>query len=113
MVEIKRSEVDKMKKQIVDEETGMSRFDQFEFEHAHEDWHIIDDVTPKDPAEDQRLGQMALEMISDYPLYASTSNISYGEAIAVAKVFYGNDIEQAYKEMQAEEEWFKKMNGRI
>ena len=32
------------------------------------------------------LGELAMEIISDHPLYASTSGISYETAIAVAKV---------------------------
>lgn len=43
--------------------------------------------------EQERLGEMALELISDYPLYASTSNIGYEEAIEVAKVFYPYESE--------------------
>lgn len=38
--------------------------------------------------EQERLGEMALELISEYPLYASTSNVSYEEAIGVAKALY-------------------------
>lgn len=32
------------------------------------------------------LGELAMEIISDYPLYASRSNISHETAIAIAKV---------------------------
>lgn len=32
-----------------------------------------------------KLGEDAMEYISDYPLYAKTSNITYEEAIRVAK----------------------------
>ncbi len=32
-------------------------------------------------------GEMAMQIIGDYPLYASTSGITYEEAIAVAMVF--------------------------
>lgn len=32
-------------------------------------------------------GDKALELVADYPLYASSSNISYGEAILIASVF--------------------------
>lgn len=38
--------------------------------------------------EQEQLGELALELISEYPLYASTSNVSYEEAIEVAKVLY-------------------------
>ena len=44
------------------------------------------------------LGQIAMELISDYPLYASTSNITYDEAIAIAQVIFGDDLEQAYND---------------
>ena len=65
-------------------------------------------------AKDTRLGEIALELIGGYPLYASTSNISYDEAIAVAKVLFGNDIEQVYQDRQADDELdglFEKMKG--
>lgn len=32
------------------------------------------------------LGEQAIEIIRDYPLYASTSGITYDEAIAIAKI---------------------------
>lgn len=32
-------------------------------------------------------GDKAMELLGDYPLYASTSNISYGEGILIASVF--------------------------
>lgn len=38
-------------------------------------------------------GDKALGLIGDYPLYACSSNISYGEAILIASVF-GNIDEQ-------------------
>lgn len=38
------------------------------------------------------LGEIAMELISDHPLYASTSGISYEEAIAIAKVLFGSDL---------------------
>lgn len=34
--------------------------------------------------DDEELGQAAMDFISDYPLYASQSNITYREAIAIA-----------------------------
>lgn len=34
----------------------------------------------------EELGKKAMEYISDYPLYASTSGITYEEAIAIANV---------------------------
>ena len=41
-----------------------------------------------------KLGEIAMELIAGYPLYACTSNISYDEAIAVAKIFFGEDLEK-------------------
>jgi len=32
-------------------------------------------------------GELALQIIGDYPLYASTSGVTYEEAIKIAKVF--------------------------
>jgi len=45
-----------------------------------------------------KLGETAMELIADYPLYASTSNISYDEAIAIAKILFGDDLERAVAE---------------
>ena len=57
------------------------------------------------------LGEQAMELISDYPLYVSgTSNISYGEAIAIAVLMNG-DIESALQESRESDklmtEYFK------
>lgn len=38
------------------------------------------------------LGEIAMGLIADYPLYASTSGITYEEAIGVAKVIFGSDL---------------------
>lgn len=38
------------------------------------------------------LGEIAMELIADYPLYASTSGITYEEAIGVAKAIFGPDL---------------------
>lgn len=58
-----------------------------------------------------KLGETAMELIADYPLYASTSNITYDEAIAVAKIFFGDDLEKAVAEKKNEDalmvEYFK------
>lgn len=43
------------------------------------------------------LGEIAMELISDHPLYASTSGITYEEAIGVAQVIFGKDL-RAVKE---------------
>ena len=45
-----------------------------------------------------KLGETAMELIADYPLYASTSNITYDEAIAIAKILFGDDLERAVAE---------------
>lgn len=46
----------------------------------------------------QELGEKAMGLIGDYPLYASgLSNISYGEAIAIAVLMFG-DIDEAIAE---------------
>jgi len=47
-----------------------------------------------------KLGAVAMELIADYPLYASTSNITYDEAIAVAKIFFGEDLEKVLWEIK-------------
>lgn len=38
------------------------------------------------------LGEIAMELIGDHPLYASTSGITYDEAIAVAQILFGKDL---------------------
>lgn len=44
----------------------------------------------------EELGEKAMELIGEYPLYVSgLSNITYGEAIAIATLLFG-DIEEAY-----------------
>lgn len=58
-----------------------------------------------------KLGEIAMELIADYPLYASTSNISYDEAIAVAHIFFGDDLEKALQDKETDDklmaEYFK------
>ena len=44
MVTITRSELNKMAKNIIDRETGMTEYDLFENQHCYEDWNIIEDV---------------------------------------------------------------------
>lgn len=46
------------------------------------------------------LGEIAMELIADYPLYASTSGITYDEAIRVAQALFGHDL----KAVKAENE---------
>lgn len=41
-------------------------------------------------------GKMAMQIISDHPLYASTSGITNEEAIAIAKVFVPDGNFKAY-----------------
>lgn len=50
-------------------------------------------------------GDRALNLIADYPLYASTSNISYGEAILIASIF-GN-IDRQTNGAELVNEYFK------
>lgn len=53
---------------------------------------VIAGIVGKLPrAEIERLGEIAMEKISDYPLYVSgTDNISYEEAIVLAMVVFGD-----------------------
>lgn len=53
---------------------------------------VIAGIVGKLPqAEIKRLGEIAMEKISDYPLYVSgTDNISYEEAIVLAMVVFGD-----------------------
>lgn len=44
-------------------------------------------------------GERAMEYISDYPLYAKTSGITYEEAIAIAEVL-SDTWEQDMKDME-------------
>lgn len=44
MVFITRSQINKMKKNIIDRQTGMTEFDYFENQHCYEDWNVIEDV---------------------------------------------------------------------
>lgn len=44
MIIIKRSELNRMAKHILDDETGMTELDLFESQHCFEDWQIIEDV---------------------------------------------------------------------
>lgn len=45
------------------------------------------------------LGEIAMELIADHPLYASTSGITYEEAIGVARVIFGHDLKAAKAEI--------------
>lgn len=42
---------------------------------------------PKDSPKTKKVGEKALEFLSDYPLYANTSNIGYQEAILTALIY--------------------------
>jgi deoxyhypusine synthase len=44
----------------------------------------------------KKIGEYAMEIIMDYPLYASTSGITYEEAIQIAKIFEP-DLEKKVK----------------
>lgn len=50
-------------------------------------------------------GDKALKLVADYPLYASSSNISYGEAILIASIF-GN-IDRQTNGANLVDEYFK------
>lgn len=52
-------------------------------------------------------GDKAMEIIADYPLYASTSNISYGEAILIATIF--GDIDRQQDGAKLVDEYFKSL----
>jgi hypothetical protein len=43
------------------------------------------------------IGEIAMEIIADHPLYASTSGITYEEAIAIAQIVTGEKDLKAYK----------------
>lgn len=47
----------------------------------------------------EELGSKAFEYISDYPLYASTSGITYAEGIAIANILNPDWL----KELEGEE----------
>lgn len=53
------------------------------------------------------IGARAFSLLTDYPLYASSSNISYAEAIAVASVLFG-DIDREYERQEKQGEDFDK-----
>jgi len=44
MVVITRSEINKMTKNVIDRETGMTEYDLFENQHCYEDWQVIEDM---------------------------------------------------------------------
>ena len=48
MIFITRSEINQMKKNIIDEELGITEFDTFEEAHCYEDWEIIEDITKEE-----------------------------------------------------------------
>ena len=52
-------------------------------------------------------GDKALELVADYPLYASSSNISFGEAILIASVF--GDIDRQKNGAKLVDEYFKSL----
>ena len=41
MVFISQREIDKMKKNVIDKQTGMTEFDLFEAQHCYEDWKVF------------------------------------------------------------------------
>lgn len=44
MIFINRSEINRMRKHVIDRTTGMTEFDLFENQHCFEDWNINEDV---------------------------------------------------------------------
>lgn len=52
-----------------------------------------------------KLGQQAMDYIADYPLYASTSGITYSEAIAIANI-----LDKNWLKSQEAPELFKVLN---
>lgn len=52
-------------------------------------YNVISQVSQRDKAQ---WGEIAMEKISDYPLYASTDGITYEQAILVAMVIFGDFI---------------------
>ena len=48
MIFITRSEINQMKKNIIDEELGITEFDTFEEAHCYEDWEIVEDITKEE-----------------------------------------------------------------
>lgn len=44
-----------------------------------------------------KIGDQAISEISEYPLYASSSNITYEEAILIALVLEGKDFVDLFK----------------
>ena len=55
----------------------------------------IEEMSPEEKFE---IGNMAIDMISDYPLYGSRSNITYEEAILIVLVTEGEDFVNSLKE---------------
>lgn len=52
-------------------------------------------------------GDKSMELIADYPLYASTSNITYGESILIASLF--GDIDRQLDGGKLVNEYFKSL----
>lgn len=44
-------------------------------------------------------GELAFALISDYPLYASTSGITYDEGVAIAEALYGKEWKKEAEEL--------------
>lgn len=57
----------------------------------------------------EKLGNMAFDLIADYPLYASCDGITYEDGIAIAEIIFG-DIKKAWKEQQDFNEYLKIIN---
>lgn len=65
-------------------------------EHFNSAWdslyEAIEQIDEMTSEEKNRIGEKALDLIRDYPLYGATSNISYDEAILIAMIIEGDDF---------------------
>ena len=59
-------------------------------------WNLVYEASEKvaemSSEEKEKIGDKALEIMGDYPLYGATSNISYDEAILIALVTHREDF---------------------
>ena len=58
----------------------------------------IEKVDGMSREEKEKIGLKAMELISDYPLYASQSNITYEEAILIAFIIEREDFLNSFEE---------------
>lgn len=55
-------------------------------------YEAVEQINEMASDEKSKIGEKALELIGDYPLYGATSNISYDEAILIAMIIEGDDF---------------------